>query len=129
MDYFEAAYPIIFRQTELFNNLVSYRILRHRDLIKKGKIVRYFSIGDIVVVRKQVNSGKKYGVVNLMIQSYVQSYCMTFMSDPISFFLYYNPIPDCSHDGKLSMFLSHLRMVENNLPCPFCCALMVSPKT
>ena len=52
MDHFEASSPLIFRQRDLFNILVSEMRLRHRDLRDKGKLAREFYTGDIVVVRK-----------------------------------------------------------------------------
>ena len=56
---FEAAYPLIFRQRELFNILLSERRLRHRELCNKFNLMRKFDIVHIVVVTKQVNSSRK----------------------------------------------------------------------
>ena len=52
MYYFKAASPLMFRQIELFNILVSKKRLRQRELLNKGKLMRGFDIGDLVVVRK-----------------------------------------------------------------------------
>ena len=38
-------------------------MLRHRELRKKGKIMREFDTGDLVLVRKQVKLSRKYGVL------------------------------------------------------------------
>ena len=67
LDRFEASSPILFRQRELFNILVSEIRLRHRDICNKDKLVREFDIGDIVVVRKQVKSIIKYGVAQKLL--------------------------------------------------------------
>ena len=40
LDQFEAASPLLFRQREPFNILVSERRLRHRELRKKGELIR-----------------------------------------------------------------------------------------
>ena len=61
MDEFEAAYPLLFRQRELFNVLLSERRLRHTDLGNKGKINKEFDTGELLLARKQVKSRKKYG--------------------------------------------------------------------
>ena len=60
LDHFEATYPIMFEQRELFNILVYDSGLRHRDMRNKGKMKREFDTGDIVVVRNQVKSTRKY---------------------------------------------------------------------
>ena len=62
MDHFEASYPLMFRQRELFNTMESERRLIHRDLRNKGKIMREFYTGDLLIVRKQVKSIRKYGI-------------------------------------------------------------------
>ena len=54
MDHFDSASPPLFRKIELFNILVSERRLVHRDLLKKGKLVREFDTGCLVAIRKQV---------------------------------------------------------------------------
>ena len=59
---FEAASPNMFRQRELFNILVSERRLRHRELRNKGKLMREFDTGYLVVIRKHVNSIRKEGI-------------------------------------------------------------------
>ena len=57
--HFEAASPLLFRKIEMFNILVSMRSLRHRELRNKGKIMREFDTGEMMVVRNQVNSSRK----------------------------------------------------------------------
>ena len=59
LDQFEAAYPHLFRQRELFNILVYERRLRHRELRNKGNLMREFYTGDLLLVRKQVKSSRK----------------------------------------------------------------------
>ena len=59
MYHFEAEYPLLFRQRELFNNLASERRLRHRDIRNKGKPMNKFDTGDLVVARKHVKSSRK----------------------------------------------------------------------
>ena len=45
----------MFRQRDMFNILVYERSMRHRELYNKGKIIRLFFIGDLVVVSKEMN--------------------------------------------------------------------------
>ena len=67
MDLFEASYPLMFRQRELFNILVSDRRLIHREIRNKGNFVRGFDTRDLMVVRKQVNSSRKYGISHKLV--------------------------------------------------------------
>ena len=67
MDYFESAYLFLFRQRDLFNILVYERRLIHRDLRNKVKIMRDFDTEEIMVVRNQLNSIRKYGVSQKLI--------------------------------------------------------------
>ena len=62
MDHFEAASLRLFRKKEFFNILASERRLRHRELLNKGNLTREFYTGDLVLVRKQVNSSIKDGI-------------------------------------------------------------------
>ena len=59
MDHFEAANPLLFRQRELFNILVSESMLRYRDLRNTVYLTREFDTKEIVVVRNQVWSRRK----------------------------------------------------------------------
>ena len=59
LDQFETTCALLFRLIELFNIMVSYRSLRHRELRNKGKRMREFDTGDLVVVIKQVKSSRK----------------------------------------------------------------------
>ena len=54
--------PLLFRQIELFKIMVYERRLRHGELRNKGKLMREFDIGELVEVRKQVKSIRKYGI-------------------------------------------------------------------
>ena len=67
MDHFESEYPFMFIQIELFNILVSERRLRHREIRNKGKIMRNFDTGNLVVVRKKVKSSRKDGVYQKLV--------------------------------------------------------------
>ena len=67
MYHFEDAYPLLFRQIELFKILVYESRLRHRELLKKGNIMRKFETGDLLVVRKQVKSIIKYGIAHKLL--------------------------------------------------------------
>ena len=64
---FEASSPLIFIRIELFNILVSERRLRHRELRNKGKPMMEFDTGDLVLVRKQVKSSRKYGIAQKLV--------------------------------------------------------------
>ena len=59
LDHFEAAYPLMFRQRDLFNILVPENRVRHRELLNKGNSMREFDTGDLVVLSKQVKSSRK----------------------------------------------------------------------
>ena len=52
--HFEDAYPLLFRQIELFNILVSEKRMRHREILNKIKSMREFDTGYLVVVSKQM---------------------------------------------------------------------------
>ena len=67
MDNFEYASPLLFRQQDMFNILVSERRLIHMELRNKGKLMSTFDTGYIVVVRKQVKSTRKYGTVQKLV--------------------------------------------------------------
>ena len=41
--------------------------LRHRRLRKKGKLVREFDTGDLLVIRKQVGSSRKYVISHKLV--------------------------------------------------------------
>ena len=49
-------FPLWFQQKELLRAINEERRLRHRELANKHKTKRIFQPGDIVIVRKQVNS-------------------------------------------------------------------------
>ena len=44
---FEAEYPILFIQIDMFNILVYDIRLKHRDMCNKGNLIREFDTGDI----------------------------------------------------------------------------------
>ena len=67
MDLFKAVSPLLFRQIEMFNILVSESRLRHREMHNKDKIVREFCKGYILVVRKQVKSNRKYRITKKIV--------------------------------------------------------------
>ena len=62
MDHFEAASPLLFRKIEMFRILVSERRMRHKEIHNKGKLMGEFHTMGIVLVRKQVNPRRKYGI-------------------------------------------------------------------
>ena len=67
MYHFEASYPLMFRQRELFSILVSERRMIHRELCNKGNLTREFYTGELMVVRKQVKSSRKYGIAQKLV--------------------------------------------------------------
>ena len=62
MDNFEAESPLLFRQRELFNILLYEKRMSHRKIHNKGKYMREFYTGELVVVSKQEKSSRKYGI-------------------------------------------------------------------
>ena len=60
--HFEAASPLMFIQRELFNILVYERSLRHSDLRFKVSIMREFDTWDLLILRRQVKSSRKYRI-------------------------------------------------------------------
>ena len=62
MDHFDAASPLLFRQRELFNILLSESMMIHRELHNKAKSMRGFYTRDLVVVSKKVKSSSKNGI-------------------------------------------------------------------
>ena len=59
LDHFEDAYPLLFRQRELFNIPISGRRLRYMELHSKVNITKELYTGDIVVVINQVKPIRK----------------------------------------------------------------------
>ena len=76
MEHFEAELSLLFRQIEIFKISASERRLRHREL-KKGKIMREFDTGDILVVGNQVMSSIKYGVSHKLVFKTKVTYIVT----------------------------------------------------
>ena len=67
MYHFEAAYPLLFRKTDLLNILVSEGRLRHRYLHNKDNIMRGFDTIDIVLVSNKEKSIRKYGALQKLV--------------------------------------------------------------
>jgi hypothetical protein len=57
----ETMIPLWFRQKELLKELTKDRREHHRDLANKNRKIRTFQPGDLVLVRKQVNSNATEG--------------------------------------------------------------------
>ena len=74
LNHFEAASPLLFRLKEFFNILVSERSLRPRDIRNKGKLMREFDTGYLVVGRKQVKSSRKYRISQKLVLKTKGSY-------------------------------------------------------
>ena len=68
MDHFEAESPLLFRQIDLFKIIVSERGPIKMYLRNKGKLMREFDIRDLVLLRKQVKSIRKYGIPQKLIK-------------------------------------------------------------
>ena len=41
--------------------------MRHRELRNKGELMRGFDTGELLVVRKQVKSSRKYGIAQKLV--------------------------------------------------------------
>ena len=67
LDNFEAAYPLIFRQREFFNILVSKSRLRQRNQRNKRNLMRESDTRDLVVVSKQVKLRRKDGIAQKLV--------------------------------------------------------------
>ena len=87
MNHFEAASLLLFRQIDLFNILISERRLRQRDLRNKGKLVREFDTGEIVVVKKQMNSTRNDGLSQKLVFKTKGPYRVLEKATPGSHFL------------------------------------------
>ena len=87
MYHFEAATPLLFRQTEFSNILVYENKLRYRELRNKGKLMREFGIGDLLVVRKQVKSSRKDGVSQKLVFRTDGPYIVLEKATPSSYWL------------------------------------------
>ena len=87
MYHFEAATPLLFRQREFSNILVYENKLRHRELRNKGKLMREFGIGDLLVVRKQVKSSRKDGVSQKLVFRTDGPYIVLEKAAPSSYWL------------------------------------------
>ena len=85
MDHFKAASPTLFRQRDLFNILVSERRLSHRKMRNKGKYMREFLIGDLVVVSKRVKSSRKYRIAQKLVFKTKEPYKVLDNATPSSY--------------------------------------------
>jgi len=61
LEFFDARFPLLQKQRELLNLLNQDRRQRHRDLKNEGQTERRFHPGDLVIVRKQVQSKATQG--------------------------------------------------------------------
>ncbi len=61
IQHLETMFPLWFRQKELLKELTKDRREHHRNLANKNKTIRTFQPGDLVLVRKQVNSNATEG--------------------------------------------------------------------
>ena len=57
----ETMFPLWFRQKELLKELTKDRREHHRELANRNKKIRTFQPGDLILVRKQVNSNATEG--------------------------------------------------------------------
>ena len=89
---FEAASKLLFVQRELFNILVSDRSLRHREIGNKGNLVREFDTGNLVVVRKQVKSTRKYGIYHKLVFKTKGPYRVLDKATPSSYWVHNLPL-------------------------------------
>ena len=87
MYHFEAASPILFIKREIFNILVSERRFRQRDICSKVNLVRDFDTGDILLVRKQVNSNINYRVYHKLALKTKGPYRLLEKSTPSSYWV------------------------------------------
>jgi len=60
-EFFDARFPLMQKQRELLHMLNQIPRQRHRDLKNEGRTVRRFHAGDLVIVRKQVQSKATQG--------------------------------------------------------------------
>jgi ribosomal protein L21E len=58
----ETNFPLWARQSTMLQILVAERRERHRDLANQGRTVRKFNVGDLVIIRKQVQSSLEKGI-------------------------------------------------------------------
>ena len=58
----ETNFPLWARQSTMLQILIAERRERHRDLANRGRTVRQFNVGDLVIVRKQVQSSTEKGI-------------------------------------------------------------------
>ena len=88
---------MMFKQREIFNIFLSDRRLIHKEMYKKGKLVRDFDTRDIVVVRKQVNLIVKYGVSHKLSLKTKKPYRVVEKATPISYWV--DNFPSCEGPG------------------------------
>ena len=83
LDQFEAAYPLLFRQRDIFNILLYVKSLRHRDLINKGNLKREFDTGDIVVVRNEAKKTRNDRISQKLVLKIKGTYIVLEKATPI----------------------------------------------
>ena len=111
--HFEAEYPLMFIQREIFNILVSERSLIHREIRNKSKLIREFDARYIVVVRKQVKSSRKYGIAHKLVFKTNGPYIFLEKAPPISYWLqYFTFCEGLGRPGrKMKEFLSRMEKI------------------
>ena len=72
--------------------------MRHRELHNKGKLVREFDTGDLVIVRKQVKSTRKYGISQKLVLKTKGTYRFLEKATPSSYL--FQSLPFCEGLGR-----------------------------
>jgi hypothetical protein len=62
LSFIETNFPLWAKQSTMLQILIAERREKHRDLANKGRSVRKFNIGDLVIIRKQVQSDGERGI-------------------------------------------------------------------
>jgi hypothetical protein len=62
ISFIETNFPLWAKQSMMLQILIAERREKHRDLANKGRSVRKFNIGDLVIIRKQVQSDGERGI-------------------------------------------------------------------
>jgi len=102
LEHFEAASPLLYRQRELLNILNDERRQRHIDLRNEGITARLFDVGDLVVVRKQVQSNKEKGISAKLIFRAKGPYRVVGKATSCSYWLQRLPfLQGLGHPGRL----------------------------
>ena len=101
-------------QIQLFNILLSERKIRHRKILIKGNLMREFYTVDLVIVRNQVKSTRKYRLAQKLLFKTKRPYQVLEKATPNSYWL--QSLPFCQGLGRPGIKLKYSAARMEKIP-------------